>query len=78
MDFVHALPVRHAGGPKHEGSLRVSNKSLIINETASLQSPCPTPTGAHKRRPYEWLSKIVFGMCCAGQGSPIPFGYPLM
>ena len=73
MGLTEVLPVSHAKFPRYESSLRGSNKSLINYEMASLQSRQPTPTGAHKRRPCEWLSKIVIGMCCAGQGASMPF-----
>ena len=44
----------------------VCNKSLTDYEMASRQLPRPAPSGAHKRRPYEWLFDSVFGRCWTG------------
>ena len=55
-------------------SKRVPKKSLNDYEVASRQ-PRPAPMGAHKRRPYEWLSESVSGTY-RGPGRPNTFWTP--
>ena len=55
---------------------RVSKKSLTDYEMASRQLPRPIPSGAHKRRPYEWLFESTSGRLCAVQRIPMQFGHP--
>ena len=51
----------------------IVSKSLTDYEMASRRSPRSAPTGAHKRRPNEWLSGTDSGRCGAYQGIPMFF-----